>query len=314
MFNYFKFIQTLVSFSPRQFFGETKTAHFIISLLEKYQVPFYLQRFSLQLPLIKKAVLKADGKILACAGCCYVGGKIIGKDKIISSLLSSIICQTESNINFNPKCPAVSPGNHYFAPAVAVTHKGLVKILKAKDVQGKVIVRSVRHQAANILVGNQKNPRYVCFAHYDSIKKGALDNASGVSVLMGTILASPCTLKNTLYVFSACEELSYEKPIYRGYGYRIFEKQYHHLLKQVKKVIVLECVGDGPVQILDDPKMIELGFPIKDLTKLMDKIRVVTGDFEHCMTIYHSDLDDGRGLKKKFLQETQSALLEEMRA
>lgn len=309
MFNHLKFIKTLVSFSPRQLTGETKAARFLISFLEKNEISCAIQKFKVKLPLIKKAVLKADGEALECAGCCYVGGKISGKYNIFSSLLSSTVCQNEPNINFNPKCPVVSPGNHYFAPAFAVSHKSLAKILRAKDIQGQVVVDKVDHQAVNILVGNLENPRSICIAHYDGIKKGALDNASGVSILMGAILARPHTLQNTLYVFSACEELSYEKPVYRGYGYRIFEKKYLKILKGAQKIIILECVGDGPPKVLKDPKMIEYGFPIRNLKKLMPKIEVITGDFDHCMTIYHSDLDDGRGMKKKFLVETQKILL-----
>lgn len=309
MFDHLAVIKTLVSFSPRQLGGETKAAHFIVSFLKKRKVPFITQQFRIKLPVMRKGSLRADGNLLEAEPCCYVGGEILGKDHILSSLLPSTVCQNEPNINFNPKCPAVSPGNHYFAPAFAVSHRSLVKILKAQNVQGKVLVDPVDHQATNILAGNHKNPHRICIAHYDSIKKGALDNASGVSVLMGAILARPDTLENTLYVFSACEELSYEKPIYRGYGYRIFEKGYLKILQRAQKIIILECVGDGPPKVLRDPKMVEYGFPICNLKKLMSKIEIITGDFDHCMSVYHSDLDDGRGIRKRHLDNTKRILL-----
>lgn len=308
MFNYFLFIKTLIGFSPRQLEGEVKAARFIISLLGKNKISYNIQRFKIKLPRVKNATLKADGELMECEACCYVSGKIFGKYNIISSLLPSTVCQNTPNINFNPKCPVISSGNHYFAPAVSVSHKTLGEILKAKDVQGEVVVDKVNHEAVNILAGNRKNPQHICFAHYDSIKKGALDNASSVSILMGAILSRPDTLKNTLYVFSACEELSYEKPIYHGYGYRIFEKRFYKLLQGAKKIIVLECVGDGEPKILQDPKMVEYGFPIINLSEFINKMFIITGNFDHCMTIYHSDLDDGRGIKKKYLLDTQICL------
>lgn len=311
-FDYLSFIKTLVSFSPRQIEGEKKAAKFMISLLEKRGVSYTLQKFNLKLPLVKKAVLRADGEELECDACSFVSGKITGKDRIISSLLSSLVCQNDTNINFNPKCPKVSCANHYFAPAVAVTHEGLKKIIEAKEVKGEIIIRKVNHEAVNILVGNKENPKNICIAHYDSIKKGAIDNASGVSLLMAAILEKPEILKNTLYVFSACEELSYEKPIYRAYGYRVFEKKYHKILNQAKKIIIIDCVGDGKVNILNDPHMSYLCFSIRNFKKLQKKVKVITGDFEHCMSIYHSDLDDGRGLKKEYLLEAQRALLKEI--
>ena len=65
---------------------------------------------------------------------------------------------------------------------------------------------------------------------------------------------------------------------------------------------------DGKAKMLRDSKMVKYGFTIKDLGKLMNKILIITGDFDHCMTIYHSDLDDGRGIKKKYLLDTQNCL------
>lgn len=313
-FNHLLFIKTLLNFSPRQLKGEKKAAEFIISFLKKNNIDYTLQKFRLKLPKVKKNDLKADGEKLEAESCSFVSGKISAKDKIISSLLSSLICQNEANINFNPQCPAVSCANHYFAPAVAVTHRTLFKILKAKEIKAEVIVDKVKHQAKNILVGNQKNPQSICFAHYDSVKKGALDNASSVSVLAAAILKRPQLLKNTLYVFSACEELSYEKPIYRAYGYRVFEKKYSDVLSRAKKIIVLECVGDGkPNVIANKSPLLYLGFSIKNFSKLQNKIRIITGDFNHCLTIYHSDLDDGRGLKKKYLIAAEKALYKECR-
>lgn len=311
-FDSISFINTLIQFSPRQLKGETKTALFIISLLEKNKVPYFLQKFNVKVPVVKKAILKADKKKIECDGCCFIGGEISDKEYIISSSFPSKICQNDANLNFNPKCPTISNNNYYFAPAISVTHKGLFEILKAKNVKGRVDITPTNHKAINILVGNKKDPKFICFAHYDSIKKGAIDNASGTALLMDIVLSNPDKLKNTLYVFSASEELSYDKPIYWGYGFRVFEKKYYQLLKKAKKNIVIDSIGNGQTVVLNDLEIIRLGFPIKNVKKLAKKIVLLTGNFEQLMTVYHSDIDDGRGIKRKYLDEAYSILLEEM--
>lgn len=311
-FNPISFINTLIQFSPRQLKGETKAALFIISLLEKNKVPYFLQEFNIKIPVVKKVTLKADKKEIECDGCCFVSGEISDKEYIISSSFPSIICQNNANLNFNPKCSTISNNNYYFAPAISITHKSLFEILKAKNIKGRVDVVPTNHKAINILVGNKKNPKFICFAHYDSIKKGAIDNASGVALLMDIILSNPDKLKNTLYVFSASEELSYDKPIYWGHGFRVFEKEYYQLLKKVEKIIVIDSIGNGQTVVLNDMEIIKLGFPIKNMKKLAKKIILITGDFEQLMTVYHSDIDDGRGIKKKYLDEAYSILLREI--
>lgn len=306
------FINELIQFSPRQLKGETKAALFIISLLKKNKIPYFLQKFDVKIPIVKKAILRTDKKEIECDGCCFIGGEISNKEYIISSLLPSKICQNNANLNFNPKCSTISNSNYYFAPAISITHKGLFEILKARNIKGKVDVVPTNHKAINILVGNKKNPKFICFAHYDSIKKGAIDNASGVALLMNIILSKHDELKNTLYVFSASEELSYDKPVYWGYGFRVFEKEYYQLFKKAKKIIVIDSIGNGQTVILNDLEMVKLGFPIKNIKKLAKKIILITGDFEQLMTVYHSDIDDGRGIKKEYLSEAYKLTLSEM--
>lgn len=305
-FNNLWFIKCLLEFSPRQLKNETKTAEFLMSFLEQNKIAYKLQRFAVNIPLIKKAVLSVDGKVLKCDGSSMVSGRISSKDKILNSLISSAVCQNEANINFNPKCTTISNSNYYFAPSISVNRNILNKIFKAKSIEGEVIVEKIKHKAKNILVGNAINPKTICFAHYDSIKTGAIDNASGVSVMMNAILEKPEKLKNTLYVFSACEELSYDKPVYWGNGFRVFEKKYFKQMDKAKKIIVIDCVGNGKTEIIKDKKMIKLGFPICNGGKWINKISFVTGDFDQLMTVYHSDLDDGRGLKKKYLEEANN--------
>lgn len=308
--NHTAFVKQLVSFSPRQLEGETKTAQFIKDTLSKHDVPFVLHAFKVPIPLTKKAELIADGEALECDGCSMVGGRINSKYKIISSLISSSVLQNDPNISFNPRCPVISNSNHYFAPALSVSHKTLIKILNANKVSGEVVVKKVIHRTENILVGNLKNPKYICFAHYDSIKMGAIDNASGVAVMMGLVVSEPHLLQDILFVFSANEELSYDKPVYWGHGFRVFEKKYFSLMQNAKKLIVIDSVGNGKTEPITDPAIVRLGFPIENAKKWQKKITFLAGDFDHLMTVYHSDLDDGRGMSEKWLNDARESLIQ----
>ena len=311
-FDAVKFISQLLKFSPRQGENEKRAADFIVSVLKKSGIGFRVQKFPAKIPLIKKAALKADNKKIKCEGCCFIGGKIEEKGNLISSLIPSRFFLTEPNINFNPKCRSVSLDNFYFAPALAVSKNDLPKILKAKKVKGEVKVIPYRFLSSNILIGNVKSPENIVFAHYDSIKKGAVDNASGVAVLMKVIISYPETFKN-LYVFSGNEELSYENPVYWGHGYRAFEKKYENLLHNAKKIIVVDCVGKGKSVIGRDYNLTELAFPIKNIKKLSKKIFILRGGIDELMSVYHSDLDGLEQIDEKQLDSAVKLLKKELK-
>ena len=309
-FNQIEFIRELLKFSPRQLEGEIKAANFIKSTLEKNKIEYNEQIFTTYIPQEKEAILLADGKKVPCQSCSYVSGTIEGKDSLLSSLIPSRFFLEKPNINFNPACPeTISCSNFYFAPALAIPRDEVKNILKAKKVKGKVVVKKVKHKAVNILVGNTKNPKTICLAHYDSLFIGAIDNASGVSVIMDAILTKPDTLINTLYVFSANEELSYDKPTYWGHGFRAFEEKFLGVMKKAKKIVVIDSLGNGPTQVTQDENLVYLGFPVKNLDILKSKIFSMSGDFEHLMSVYHSDADDMRGLKQNYLKESTKKLL-----
>jgi hypothetical protein len=307
-FNYLSFIRDLISFSPRQLEREQKTADFIIAFLKSYSFDYYLDYFWAKVPKIEKEVLKADTSEIACKGSSFVSGKIRSKDYLISSLIFSPTLLDQSNINFNPQCLAISLASFYFAPAIAISKKDLNLILKAKKVEGEVKVKPLRYKARNILVGNFKNPKVIFFAHYDSIGKGAIDNASGVATLMGVILSRPEILKDNLFVFAANEELSYDRPIYWGHGFRIFEKNFFNIMKRAKEILVVDCVGNGPTKISQDQNLIRLAFPIKNKERLQNKIKIISGDIHKLMTLYHSDLDDINKIDIKYLAEASKII------
>ena len=311
-FDYLNFIKRLVSFSPRQLDGETKAANFIIDLLKNNNIQYCLDYFFTFIPKIEEAVLMADKKIIPCQGCSFIGGEIKDKDYIISSLIFTGFFIDKPNINFNPKCPGISLSTFYPTPAVAISPKSLPLILKAKKVYGKVEVRKVKHKAVNILVGNMNNPKTIIFAHYDSINAGAIDNASGVAVITSIILERRF-LNDNLFVYSANEELSYDFPIYWGYGFRVFEKRYYKLLSKAKKILVVDSVGHSQTKIFRDETLMKLAFPINNLQKLKNKILVFSGeDLDNLFKVYHSNLDLPKGIKLKFLQDAKECVSKEM--
>ena len=129
-------IKTLIGFAPRQLVGERKALTYLCSVLDAQGIPYTLEKFRTAIPVATHAELRCDGKRIDAEACCMVSGTIEGKDNVISAAMPSRYCSDAPNISFNPSCPVIAPGNHYFAPALAVTHAGLQKILRAKKVHG----------------------------------------------------------------------------------------------------------------------------------------------------------------------------------
>ncbi len=313
-FNCLEFVKAIIKFSPRQLQGEVDTANFIKQALADNSIDYKEQVYSIDVPDFKSAVLTVDGEGVECSGCGLESGEIRGKYKIISSLISSKILKHEPNISFNAMCKgAISNSNHYFAPAIAVSNDGLKKIIDGTEVHAETVVKRIQHESMNILVGNTINPKTVTFAHYDSVKTGAIDNASGVSVMMAVILENTGLLKEHLFIFSGNEEISYdEEPAYWGYGFRVFEKEYFDVLNNAQKIIPIDSVGNGKNEVITEKSMIMLGFPLNNIDRWLDKVRFIAGDFDHLMSVYHSDIDDGRGMSEESLQEAKAMLLAEV--
>lgn len=308
-FDPLRFIRALVAIGERQCDGEMRARDAIETTLREHGIACAREYFSLKIPRMRGATLVADGKKIPCVGTGLVSGAIAGKDVLVSSSMPSSYFQEKANINFSPSCRTFSPGNHYFAPSVAVDHKGLAAVLQATKVRATMEVAAVPHRSANILVGNTKDPRVVCFNHYDSIGPGAIDNASGVAVTMDAILRHPTLLQHCLFVFAGCEELSFDRPFYWGHGYRAFEQKHPALLRAARAIYVVDSLGNGATLITDDPAIVPRAFPIQSAKRYAKKIRIVTGDIDHLMTVYHSALDDGRGITSKELKKATSVLV-----
>lgn len=311
-FNSREIIRKMVNFSPRQLEGEDMARKLIIDTLEEARIPFILQKFQVGIPEYKKYYLKADGKSVKCLPTALKSGEVTGKDNMISSLIFSLDSSETPNINFNPHCKVISLPTFYFSPSFSVAPKDLGKIFNAKNVRGFVDIGKINHTSYNILVGNNRTPKNIYFAHYDGLGKGALDNASGVAACLDALLKDPSSKKDNLIVFSGAEELSFDNPNYWGYGFRVFEKKYKNLLIKSKNIIIVDCVGSDKPALITDPEVLFLGFPIVNFKKLSNKILMLSSctDFNKLMKVYHSDMDDINGINKKYFDMAVKKLLE----
>jgi len=304
----YKLIKTLLQFSPRQLNNETRAGKYLLSFLQKNNFPFRLNQFTFYHPDFIKAVLLADGRKIACQPASFVSGKISGKDNLFSSMAH--INFDLPHLSFNPHFPDISVpvmASHY--PALAISKNDLPKILKAKKIDGNVIVNRVKHQSQNILVGNLTKPQNLIFSHYDSINTGAVDNASGVAVSLKLILNNSKLLAKNLFIFSGNEELSYDFPIYWGHGYRMFEKKYFRLMQQAKKILVVDCVGNDKPQAYTSAYWVNEGFPVKNLKSVLKKTALIAGDLDKLMTVYHSRLDNLSQINRAHLNQAYYYLL-----
>ncbi len=301
-------IKDLISLCPRQGKNLAKTKRYLIAYLKKSGVKVKEEDFAITVPLITKTSLTVDNKAIHCLGCSFIGGNIINKDTILSSTIPSRYNLDLPNINFNPYSAGICRNNFYFAPALAVARSDVAKIVKARSVNGKVVVKKYEGRAAHLLVGNTRNPHTIVFAHYDSIGQGATDNASGVAVMLQIITEFPKTLADTLYVFDGNEELSYDYPTYWGHGFRVFEKRHNSLLAEAKQIIIVDCVGNGPTKISSNPQLLELAFPIKNSAKWLNKTSTLYGDIGKLMAVYHSEADSLDQLTEKYLHEAANIL------
>lgn len=296
----------MCSFGERQGESEKKARLYLEQVLQEHGINYIVQTYSTTIPNFQNATLIADGKVIPCAANGLVSGDIDGKEHLVSSLLSSEI--RESNINFNPYALGISRADHYFAPALAIAPRDVSKVMRAKEVKGKLQVKKTKHTSANLLVGNLKNPNTILFSHYDSIETGAVDNASGTALSLELILSNPNLLETHLFALCGSEELVYDD-VYWGYGYRVFEKKYQKLLEEAKKLLVLDSFGFAPPCVHKTESILRLGFPIKELGQYVKKTAMISGDLEGLMRFYHSKQDTPDKIKSIYLQETYELVL-----
>ncbi len=304
-----KFISKLSALGQRQLNNEKKALGIIKAELKKFGIIFSEQKYITYIPKVLKEKLVVDGIEIPAKATSFVSGKISSKSAIVSSLISSQKFLYEPNINFNPQCQAISKSNHYFAPSLAISKNSLPLLLTATKIQGEVKVQKIAHQSSNVLVGNLKNPRNIIFCHYDSIGPGACDNAAGCAVVINMILADKGAESENLYVIAGNEELSYDQGIYWGHGYRVFQQKYNKLLLKADKLVVVDSVGQSKTVVTQNPAIVKLGFPLKNMEKYSKKTYMISGGLSELMDIYHSDLDLVSGIKSAFLSEAEQIAL-----
>lgn len=287
----FSLLSTLVDIGERQIGGETRAAEHILMFLQEHGMACSQQDVPVRVPVQRRADLRVDGQVVPCRATSFVSGSIVGKDNILSSALPMAESPDLPNINVNPYCSGISRGNHYWQPAIAVSHSGLAHVLQGNDVRADVEVELVSHTARNILVGNAVDPRSVIFTHYDSVGPGANDNASGVVATVLALLAQPAILEHSLIVFSGAEELSTDKPLYWGAGYRQFQSDYAATLDQAEHILVVDSVGAGDITVIQNARTVRRAFPLTDMEVLLPKIQLITGDLSQLMRVYHSEDD-----------------------
>lgn len=314
-FDSMSFAKKICSFAPRLGKNEQLTAKFITRTLEDHGMKYHSQKFKATIPIWKKAELLADGKKIACKNTSMVSGVILGKEYIVSSFSEINETKTPYNINFSPFADIICTADFYNHPSVAIQYSNLPKILKAKKVHGKVRVNKLTYDSQNILVGNTKNPKYLIFAHYDCIGNGgAIDNASGVTTAMMTIMDHPKLLKNALFIFSGCEEIVYDDYKISGLGFRKFEQTFSSILKKSKRVYVLDGVGNGNPHFTQNFALLNVTLQVKMLKSIQKKVFLMQGNIDKIMDVYHSDSDTFNKLKKIFLEKSSHLLFRDMNA
>ncbi len=307
-------IEKLVFLGERQLQGEAAAMQILCQELAARKISYDLQVLPITVPVCRSAVLMVDGKEMPCAGTSFSSGKIAGKDSVLSSALPMAESPDLPNINVNPSCPVVSRGNVYRKPAIAVSHDVLKKILDARDVEATVETDLIPYEAHNIICGNRTDPRTIIFTHYDSIGPGANDNASGVAATLEAITRDPTILERTLIVFSGAEELSTDMPYYWGAGYRAFIEANRQTMNLASAILVVDSVGNGPIEKIREPSVIRRAFPIGDRTDLVAKTTLLTGDINQLIRVYHSEIDTEDKLSEESIFRASDAIIQVCRS
>ncbi len=292
-------IRELERLAPRRFDSEKLARELVKRKLTEHGVDFQTQPFNNHLPHFTRFGLEADGEAIECMPTAFRSGEIEGKPLISSMSVSGRYYEWQ-NINFNPYSDVFSLATFYRAPSLTIKRKDVQRIVDAEVVEGKVRVTKKPHRCENIIAGNARNPRNVLIAHTDSVLSGALDNASGTALLLEL---AKNNAKENMFVFSGCEELSFDEPIYWGRGYRMLEQQFKRTMVAARKVIVVDMVGSSSPTLITDKTIRLAAFPIKD-QKLFERSCILSVGGHEWMPVYHSASDKTNLIKQRYINET----------
>lgn len=307
--NYKSLLKKLTDLGPRFADKEIQAAKVLEDHLQEQNIPFTTQPFKVDIPVCTKAELLVDGKPIDCMGSTIVSGEIPNADYLISHFGYS--GETPYNIAYSPVTDSISVVDHLKVPSITISRKDVVKIVMAKEVKGSVVVERKTIETKNILVGNLKNPKNIVFAHFDSIiGRGAVDNAGSVVTMMGCIENNRQLLETTLFNFSGNEEMAYDNYKLSGYGFRVFEKHYNNLLKNAKKIIVMDGLGVGTPNLSKNG--LDWVLQIKMLNEIRDKVLWLQNDQTPVLQYFHTLDDKDEILQDEFLSFAEELLKQEL--
>lgn len=304
---YSKFLQELVSTSPRRGKGEQKACKIILNYLDKEKISYTKQSFTTQIQVVDDAYLFADEKEISCLGASYVSGEFDVNSPILNSFgaVSDFLA-----IIFNPISKGVCLQSYKNFPAVAVNRDDIVQLIMADKISGKVNISKESFESTNILVGNLDRPEKIVFAHYDSIVgSGAIDNAGSVDVVFQTIIESPKLTDKNLFVFAGSEEESISS--HDGcYGFEMFDQKYKSIIDDAKEIIVLDGIGVSSPKLVNTH--IDWVFAISRVNQLSKKIFWLQNDQTLVMQYYHTELDTIDKIIPRYINEAKELLVEKL--
>lgn len=304
-------IENLTNFGERQLQSQLLAAKFLETQLEKFSVAYRKLSFMTQVPEFINYGLFADDKEIECLPTGLQSG-IIDQKAMIFDVLNyddNVVEKLNANLNYSSLCPSISRHTFWNYPSLAFSMKDLDLLLNAKKIHGFLEVQPVDLATYSLLVGNTVNPKNILFSHFDSIEVGATDNASGTAVMLKLLLDHQELLRENLFVFDPNEEISYDFPIYWGFGYRAFEANFKDCLMNSNNIFIVDCVGQTPLNVVSDPEWLYNGFPIQDFANLQHKTQMLCGDFEGLMRVYQSPIDTLDQQKEAYLQQAYDYLL-----
>lgn len=316
-----RIIEDICQFSPRQGEGETRTAAYIEQSLREQNMNVVIEPYETIVPIIREARLHIGETVYEApyiVGCCFESGSIGGRIAFENHTQPSPISGSmfDSVIAHNPHCAAPSQASFYRIPAVAVTKRIFDYANKAycagKAIKGFVEVEQRKHGSKNILLGNISSPRVLCITHYDCLQKGALDNASGVAVLLHAIEQIREKTDDILFAFCGNEEICAEPGYYGGKGYRVLYEAHEKIFEDAQKIVVVDSVGNSAPRVLSatEDSTCYSGFPVPQFEVIRNKLSLIMGEMQGLLDIYHSEDDDGRNITEEHLQETATSVRE----
>jgi hypothetical protein len=299
-------IKDLEKFSPRNNEESLKnTSKYIKENLEKVGIDLYNQYFKVSIPFDEGSYIILDN-----------GEKIIGKaNSFVSGYFEEKNIYSSQNINQEINIPHINYNQYYDVfsgvifydfPVINIKKSDLIKVINSEEIKVYVNVKRKLIKNENILVGNIENPKNIIFTHFDTIFNGALDNSSGTATLLYGIINNKIDIKENLIVFSGCEELSYDRPYYWGYGYRVFEYEYKEILEKSEKIIVYDMFGHSKPTLTKE--YIREAFPIMS-EYLYEKSILISESNNDWIKFYHSDADTIDKINEYYIEEGLNLLL-----